>query len=515
MSARIVTRHRVHRGVGVRTPLPVSVVGAALLACGIVPFGLGRVHQAAGASADLECPDLKAQVDALVRPVIESGTAVGMVVGIVDGRHTAIFGYGRLSPECPQKPDGHTLFEIGSVTKVFTGILLADAVQRKEVALDDPLTKHLPPQVKVPQWEGRAVTLLDLATHTSGLPRLPPNLLPHIAKYPSNPYAHYTVEEMYEALGALRLESRPGTRYHYSNFGMGVLGHVLARRAGKDYESLVLERVCRPLGLEDTCISLSPAQRQRLSPGHDIDGQVLPGWDFPSLPGAGALRSTAEDLVRLVSAHLGQRPTPLQPVLDAALVPKRDIGPGQKMALGWHINTQSEIHWHNGQTGGYHSYVAFCKPKKMGVVVLSNTAGGIGDVLGMKLLKMLAGEKVAPPPVRTPVRLAPEKLDRYVGVYEIMPGFSITVFRQGDRLWAQATNQPRLGIYPASETRFFYRAVQAELEFVIQPHGRIEKLILHQHGLRLPGWRGGLAAQALRKAIEALRRDTGKVGAKP
>ncbi len=320
---------------------------------------------------------------------------------------------------------------------------------------------------------------------------------------------------MYEALGQIRLDSRPGTKYQYSNFGMGVLGHVLALQAGKDYESLVVERICRPLRLDDTRITLSGAQRQRLSPGHDIDGQVLPGWDFPSLPGAGALRSTAEDLVRFVAANLDPASTPIGPVLEAAQVPQRDIGPGQKMALGWHVDTRQGIHWHNGQTGGYHSYIAFCKPKNIGVVVLSNTAGAIGDVLGAKLLRLLAGQKVEPPEVRMPIRLPSEKLDRYVGVYEIMPGFSITVFREKDRLWAQATNQPRLGIYPASETRFFYRAVQAELEFVIEPDGRIEKLFVHQHGLRLPGWRGGLAGQALRKAIEALRPASAKSSSKP
>lgn len=459
--------------------------------------------------------DLKARVDALVRPVIESGTAVGMVVGVVDGPHTAIFGYGQLSPECPQTPDGRTLFEIGSVTKVFTGILLADAVQRSEVALDEPLAKLLPPHVKVPEWESRTVTLLDLVTHTSGLPRLPPNLLPQIAKYPRNPYAHYTVAQMYEALAEIRLQSRPGSKYLYSNFGMGLLGHILARRAGKDYESLVVERVCRPLGLADTRITLSEAQRQRLSPGHDIDGQALPCWDFLSLPGAGALRSTAEDLVRFVLANLEQTQTPLGPVLSEAQVPRRDIGSGQKIALGWHINTGRGTHWHNGQTGGYHSYVAFCKQKKIGVVVLSNTAGGIGDVLGVRLLEMLAGGTVEPPAVRMPIRLPREKLDRYVGTYEIVPGFAITVFRQGDRLWAQATNQPRLGIYPASETRFFYRAVEAELEFVIEPDGRIEKLIVHQHGLHLPGWRGGLAGQAVRSAIEVFRRGTAAAPSQP
>lgn len=459
--------------------------------------------------------DLKARVDALVRPVIESGTAVGLVVGIIDGSRTAIFGYGILSPKRPQTPDARTLFEIGSVTKVFTGVLLADAVHRGEVALDDPLARFLPPDVKVPQWEGRGITLLDLATHTSGLPRLPSNLLPQVAKYPDNPYAHYTVEQMYQALADVQLQSRPGTRYQYSNFGMGVLGHALARRAGKDYESLVVERICRPLALDNTRITLSGTQPQRLSPGHDIDGRPLGCWDFPALAGAGALRSTAEDLVRWLAANLGQIPTPLRPILDAAQLPRREIGPGQQMALGWHVNTRQSIHWHNGQTGGYHSYVAFCKKTNTGVVVLSNTAGGIGDVLGMKVLRLLAGEKVEPPEVRMPIRLPANKLDRYVGVYEIVPGFSITVFRREDRLWAQATNQPSLGIYPASETRFFYRAVKAELEFTIEPDGRIEKLILHQHGLRLPGWRGGVAGQAVRKAIQALRRDTGKIAPKP
>jgi Beta-lactamase class C and other penicillin binding proteins len=164
--------------------------------------------------------------------------------------------------------DGDTIFEIGSATKVFTSLLLADAVKRGEVALTDPVAKYLPAEVKVPERAGRKITLVDLATHTSGLPSVPSNLAP---KNPANPYAGYTVQQLYDFLSTYQLSRDIGAQYDYSNLGVGLLDNALSRRAGVDYETLVQTRITRPLGMKSTSIALSEEQKRRLASGHGGD----------------------------------------------------------------------------------------------------------------------------------------------------------------------------------------------------------------------------------------------------
>src|SRR5947209_4284392 len=180
--------------------------------------------------------------------------SVGIVVGIIGPQGSKIYSYGRLAADSKAVPDGDTVFEIGSVTKVFTSLLLADMVQRGEVALTDPVSKYLPADVKMPERGGKKITLIDLATHTSGLPGMPNNF--H-SKDPGNPYADYTVPQLYEFLATVELTRDIGSQYEYSNLGGGLLGHALARRARTDYETLVRTRILEPLGMKSTAITLS------------------------------------------------------------------------------------------------------------------------------------------------------------------------------------------------------------------------------------------------------------------
>ncbi len=340
---------------------------------------------------------LKPKVDVLAQPLIDGGTLMGLVVGIVDGDKTHVFGYGKVSREADRAPDRNTVFEIGSVTKVFTALLLAEMAERKLVGLEDPVDKLLPDSVAVPQRDERAITLLDLATHTSGLPRLPDNLMPLIRKKPQNPYADYTVKQLYEFLAKHSLARKPGTQYAYSNLGMGLLGHALARRAGTSYQSLVVQRICLPLGMKETRIELSDDLRSRLARGHDRRGDPVPNWDIPTLAGAGALRSTGSDLLKFLRANIGLGNSRLSTAIATTHRPRQQIGKSAgKIALGWHIRAGEKILWHNGQTGGYHSFVAFQKNRKIAVVVLSNSAVGIVDQLGLRLMKLLSGESVEP-----------------------------------------------------------------------------------------------------------------------
>jgi D-alanyl-D-alanine-carboxypeptidase/D-alanyl-D-alanine-endopeptidase len=338
--------------------------------------------------------DFNVEVDALARPLVGSGKVVGLALGTIDGGRTHVFGYGTVSRNTRQTPGGNTVFEIGSITKVFTALLLVDLVERRRLRLEDPVQKFLPGTVTVPKRGDRVITLLDLTTHTSGLPRLSPGLVVQAARKPENPYADYTVEDLYAFLSKHALARVPGTQYSYSNLGAGLLGHVLARREKTAYEDLVKAQICRPLGMKDTCIELSDDLRRRLAQGHDRDGKPVPNWDIPTLPGAGALRSTVGDLLIFLSANLGLRKTRLAAAIRATHVPRRPIGKGRgRIALGWHVRPDDAILWHNGGTGGYHSFIAFREQGKIGVVVLGNSSVDAVDELGLKLMRVLSARQ--------------------------------------------------------------------------------------------------------------------------
>jgi len=334
----------------------------------------------------------------LVQLVDVEKRAPGIVVGMIaaDPQERWVVGYGRLSATDDRVPDGDTVFEIGSITKGFTGILLAQAVLNGEVHLDDPISIYVPEGVTAPEYEGRSITLLDLATHTSGLPREPSNLHP---RDPSNPRADYTMDQMYDFLSGYRLTRAPGSTYEYSNYGFGLLGNLLARRAGvADYEALLLERITDPLGIDSTRIELTPDMRSRLATPHSSYSVTTSLWDMPTLAGCGAIRSTSNDMLKFLAANMGLTGTDLQPALQMAITPQRPTDEPVMVGLGWQLPgwpiligeerllvPGKGIQEHNGGTGGFHTYLAWDSQRKIGVVVLANTAVNI-DNFGLLLL---------------------------------------------------------------------------------------------------------------------------------
>ena len=263
----------------------------------------------------------------LVKRIDQQKQAVGIVVGVIEPNGRRVVAYGNLANGDPRTLDGDTIFEIGSVTKVFTSLLLADMVNRKEVTLDDPAAKYLPENVKMPERNGKSITLLDLSTHSSGLPRLPSNLKP---KDPRNPYADYSVDDLYQFLSGYTLPRDPGSEFEYSNLGAGLLGHLLAYRAGTDYESLIGTRITRPLSMPDTGITLSSSMKQRMATGHNAMLAPAANWDLPTLAGAGALRSSANDMLTFLEAFLGYKESPLAPAMKAMLEVRRPAGQGKR-----------------------------------------------------------------------------------------------------------------------------------------------------------------------------------------
>lgn len=414
---------------------------------------------------------------------------VGIVVGLIEPTGRRVIAYGALDKGDARPLNGQTVFEIGSVTKVFTSLLLADMVQRGEVALTDPVAKYLPGGVKVPQRDGKAITLQDLATQTSGLPRMPDNFTP---KDPANPYADYSPEQLFQFLASYELTRDIGSKYEYSNLGVGLLGQALARRAGMDFEQLVRTRIGMPLGMKSTTVLLTPEMRTRLAVGHDARLAPVANWDIPTLAGAGALRSDVDDMLTFLSAHLGYTKSNLAPAMNAMVATRKPTGmPGLEIGLGWHVSTKdgSEIIWHNGGTGGYRSFVGFNPNTRVGVVVLSNTSNEVGgDDIGRHLLDSRLPLKPAPREHQE-IALDPKRMDGFAGRYQLAPGFILTVTREGNGLFVQATGQPKGQLFPEGDRAFFAKVVDAQFTFEADVDGKASGLVLHQGGRDVPAKR--------------------------
>ncbi|MGN9844345.1 serine hydrolase domain-containing protein [Nonomuraea sp. H19] len=314
---------------------------------------------------------------------------VGVVVAAVAGNSTEIRGSGQTEGA----PGADTLFQIGSVTKVFTALTLAQLAVTGVVELDEPLAALLPEGTRVPSRDGKEITLRQLATHTSGLPRLPKGMLVEALLRPSkpDPYAGCTAEFLLHGLAGTRLGATPGRRFRYSNLGAGLLGLALAHRTGTDYETLVVREICKPLGLADTGI----ADRQvRLVQGHTRRRRPVPPWHLADLAGAGALRSTAADLVTFVQAQLTPESTGIAEAIRLSRQAKHQINPFAWIHLGWmgqrlHPRQGGGLQiWHNGMTGGFSSFVGFNPEKEVAVIVLSNTKRSV-DRPAFDLLRRL------------------------------------------------------------------------------------------------------------------------------
>jgi CubicO group peptidase (beta-lactamase class C family) len=431
----------------------------------------------------LQCVD--AQTDKEIHDLLRERVEVAKVnqsiaAAVIDENGTRFISFGKMnSTPDAKRTDENTVFEIGSITKVFTGILLAEAVKRGEVKLNDPVSKYLPDTVKMPSRNGREITLLDLTTHTSGLPSLPTNFKPADNK---NPYADYSVQQMYEFLSGYTLTRDIGEQSAYSNLGVGLLGHVLALKAGRSYEELVKARILMPLGMKDTSIILSPEIRSRTAQGFTADGEPASLWDLPTLAGAGALRSTAKDMAKFIAANMHLTKSGLTASFDVSHKPQRDVNAKMKVGMGWHIMAGStgDIIWHNGGTGGFRTYAGFSPTLKRGIVVLSNSSVSVDDIGFHSFDPLFPLTKM-----RQIAAVSETTLDEYVGNYELAPNVVFSVTRQAEKLFAELPGQPRIRLYPESESKFFVRGVDAQVTFNRGTDAKVESLTLHQGGDRV------------------------------
>lgn len=382
-----------------------NVIGRAVLTLcvalvTVAPGTMQLVVAASQAPADPPVLPSDAEIRTLLADRIDvQRRNLGIVVGIVTPAGRRLVTYGRAGAADTRPLTGDTIFEIGSVTKVFTAALLADMVRRGEVTVDDPVGRYLSPDATVGSRNGRTITLADLATHTSGLPFWPSDV--PTTRDGALSMARYTEAQLFAYLSSFAIPEDIGSKWVYSNVDAGVLGLALGRRAKSTYESLLATRLTGPLGLASTAVTLPTAMRGRLVTGHDAALEVAPPWLVPALPGAGALHSSANDLLTFLAALDGDRS--FAGVLDIMLRTRRP-GPGIPQALGWWVISTGPaddgILTHDGGTLGFASSIAYDRKTRTGVVVLSNTVSSVGDIARHLLRPVIPLTRPAAPPPR-------------------------------------------------------------------------------------------------------------------
>lgn len=332
--------------------------------------------------------EIDSLVEEAVRPYIQKANTVGASVGVIYNGHIYQYGYGERSKEDQQLPDSNTIYEIGSITKTFTGTLLASFVLEGKCNLNDPVNKYLPKNTPLLQKDGVSVTLKMLADHTSGLPRIPSDLWSG-NNSPDDPYKSYDTIRLYHYLDTVKLRTVPGVQFSYSNLGFGLLGTVLARMSGLSYQSLLMKYICTPLKMRDTRTFLNNKQKERLANGYLGNGKEAPHWHFESLAGCGAIRSSVNDLLKYLQAHL--HPDTTKTLGKAIRLTEKPAYAenNTQIGLAWFsLNHSPGTYWHNGGTGGFRSYCAYNPSRQVAIVILSNAAIPV-DQAGIHLINGL------------------------------------------------------------------------------------------------------------------------------
>jgi CubicO group peptidase (beta-lactamase class C family) len=425
---------------------------AALAGCG----SSGKLASKAPSTAALEVERYREQVEAQIQPLLDAELVTGLVVGLYDGGKTEVYGFGKGPGGGP--PDATTLFELGPVSNVYTCLLLADAVQRREIELDTPVSDVLPLGVTVPIRDKVSITLKHLALHSAGLPRLPPSIAARGAA--PDPFGGYNENSLYNDLIQTDLIAPPGTQIVYSPYGVGLLGFALGRKLGGGFGAALDARVLKPLELKDTftAVPASAASRRAAGAGDDL-AKAAP-WTFDALAGAGAVVSTARDQLRLIDLELDAATGGTQVLRRAMKLtqePQLDRQ-GDNESLGWLIDSAGR-YWRNGGTGGFHAFVGFEPKTHRGVVLLASTATAMVDRLVDAMYKILEG--TAPPP---PVFPAPAALAAFAGNYDLS-GTTLQVIAEGKRLYLAGPGEPRHRLSPISDHEFWMEALQSVAVF--------------------------------------------------
>lgn len=431
--------------------------------------------------------------DSLGRAVDQAGSrfpAGGIVAAEYDRGQVTYYSSGHPAPRPGIAPE-KIIFEIGSITKVFTGLLLAQAVVERRVALDDPISRYLPSSLSLDP-KVAAITLEELSTHTSGLPRMPSNFHP---ADPLDPYADYTSAALEAFLASYHPDKAPPQPGDYSNLGMGLLGHILERVYQEPYADLVVEKISKPLGLTDTGVNLDDEQRSRFAIAYRGGVRIKP-WNLGGMQGAGGLHSTAADLIRFAELMMTPDKNPLREAWALTREPRADFV-GEKIGLNVMILERRgfAVYHHGGDTGGYHSELEWSpRPYPHAIAVLAD-GGGQAPV---QLVEQLYSPPGATFKDRPALPFPASKASEYLGVYPINASgrFTVVVDPEG-HLETRLTGQGFLPMFYAGHDRFFLRAVPAELQFERSTDGPVDGLTLLQNGREIHALRSAEPPMAM------------------
>ncbi len=406
--------------------------GAALLACTLLTA-------------------LTPEPDAIRAQLAGSPPPVGIVIATLDHGNSDVRSYGA-------RFNGDSPFEIGSITKTFTAALFADMIVRREISPDDPIERYLPAGATAPTLAGRHITLADLATQSSGLPRMPDNFTPADA---NDPYVDYDDAKLLAFLASYKLKRAPDASFEYSNLGFGLLGYLLARHLGVDYATAIRTRILEPLGMSHTTLETARHPAATVG-GHDIDGDAAPNWNFAALAGAGAVVSTPNDMLRYARANLDTTKGPLGAAFALAHRPTREAGTTRRIGYAW-LTQLDGIVWHNGGTAGFRSFLGLDVAHDRAIVVLANEYLDAVDALGFHALDPAVA---LPPPPQPDVAVAPDVLARYVGRYRFKDASIGTVARD-DRGLSVGFDVPkfRARLHPRSSDDFAIRMPPIDVRF--------------------------------------------------
>ncbi|MGE9296152.1 MAG: serine hydrolase [Puniceicoccales bacterium] len=387
-----------------------------------------------------------------------------IIVGVTSLSGERFFTAGKVSADNPREPKPDDVFEIGGVTNVFTAAAAASMVVDRQITWLQPVNAYLPDYVAVPSFGHLPLQLVHLVTHTSGLPNIPPNLQPEDEK---DPMAGYTFDHLYVLISVYGLKIPPGEVYQYSTMGYGLLGHVLTLRANQTYDELIQTRVARPLALKETTAVLNP---DTVVPGHQ-GLETVPNWHWGNgIVGGGGLYSSARDLLRFVGAQMQMmklEKDDQRALLSTQNAYKQTSMPSTMVGYGWHITRKDlgAVYWQNGKTGGYAAYVGFNPSRRTGCVILTNSAVPI-DELGFYVLDPENFPLPEPPP--TGIRPA-RTLEQYLGVYQVGPDVQLIITRDGGKLYAEISGEPKYRIYPMGKDEFAYATGNVRIFFKTGP----------------------------------------------
>lgn len=436
----------------------------------------------------------------MLRYLVEDGGTPGIVFGILepDGSTRIVYHGSAGAGARPLGP--RTVFELGSINKTFTGSVLAHMAARGEVQLDDPVRKYLPADVRVPSRNGREITLLDLATHRSGLPLMPNNIAP---ADPANPYADYPAERLYAFLNSYQLTRDPGAQYEYSNLGVALLGHALGRAAGGTIKTLIRQRIQEPLGMRTTSYSRADVAGW-LARGHGPGGGVAPYWDLSdAVAGAAGLRSSMEDMLLYLRAQVGPPETELERAIRDAHQVRHRFTDQLAMGLGWAVRTTGgrTLISHGGGTAGFRTMMAFDPERRTGFVLLANSSvPDDNDDIGQDFL--LRG---APLALRE-VQVARKVLTRYVGEYQLAPGRSAFVRLEDDgTMTLRMPQNVRMRMYAESDSAFFVKREPWRVRFTLDAAGAVKGMRIDMNGTEQAARRVSDRAPTPRQQSAAVR----------